>query len=47
MATLVSEELPAGSYAQRWNAVNAPSGAYFYRLQAGEYLETKKMVVLK
>jgi hypothetical protein len=47
MATLVSEELPAGSYAQRWNAVNAPSGAYFYRLQAKQYTETKTMLLLR
>jgi hypothetical protein len=45
--TLVSEELSAGTYARQWNASNIPSGIYFYRLQAGSYSETKKLVLLK
>jgi len=47
VATLVSEELGAGTYARQWNAARSASGVYFYRLQAGEFTETKKLVLLK
>jgi len=46
VAILVSEELGAGYYSVRWQA-SVPSGIYFYRLQAGEFVETKRMVLLK
>ncbi len=45
--TLVNEEKPAGNYEVTWNAVNLPSGIYFYQLQAGSFIDTKKMVLLK
>jgi hypothetical protein len=45
--TLVNNEKTAGSYQIKFNATNLPSGIYFYRLQAGDYVETKKMVLLK
>jgi len=47
VSTLVSKELTTGQYAQLWNASGLPSGVYFYRLQAGSYTETKKLVLLK
>jgi hypothetical protein len=47
VATLVDERKELGYYAVQWNASNVPSGIYFYRLQAGEFLETKKMVLLR
>jgi photosystem II stability/assembly factor-like uncharacterized protein len=47
VATIVSEEMPSGSYSRQWNAVNISSGIYFYRLQAGAYTETRKLVILK
>ena len=47
VATLVDEFLPSGSYEAEWNAVNVTSGVYFYSIKAGEYLETKKMVLMK
>ena len=47
VATLVDEFLPSGSYEAEWNAVNVTSGVYFYSIKAGEYLETKKMVLLR
>ena len=45
--TLVSEEKTAGTYELTWNAANLPSGVYFYQLSAGDYLETKKMVLIR
>jgi hypothetical protein len=47
LATLVSEELPAGNYTRQWNASNMSSGVYFYRLEAGSSLQTKKLILLK
>lgn len=46
VATLVTQELGPGYFTIRWPA-NVPSGIYFYRLQAGEYAETKKMILLR
>jgi hypothetical protein len=45
--TLVNEKKTAGTYELKWNAAKLPSGVYFYRLQAGEFVKTKKMILLK
>ena len=47
VATLVNEQKEAGSYSVQWNASNVASGVYFYRLEAGSFLQTKKLVLLK
>jgi len=47
VATLVNEVKQPGEYTVRWNAASLPSGVYFYRLQAGSFTETKKLVLLK
>jgi hypothetical protein len=47
VATLVNEVKPAGTYEVTWNARNLSSGVYFYKLQAGSYVETKKMLMIK
>jgi len=47
IATLLNEEKPAGSYEVVFNAVDLPSGVYFYRIQAGEFTETKRMILMK
>jgi uncharacterized Ntn-hydrolase superfamily protein len=44
---LVNENLSSGTYEISWLADNNPSGVYYYRLQAGDYIETKKMLLLK
>jgi hypothetical protein len=47
IGTLVNNEKPAGIYEVEFNGIDLPSGIYFYRLQAGNYFDTKKMVLLK
>jgi len=47
VATLVSKELPAGEHVREWNAKELPGGIYFYRLQAGKFTKTRKLVLLK
>jgi len=47
VAALVNEEKPAGSYEVNFNASRLSSGVYFYRLQAGSFIETKKMILLR
>jgi len=47
VAHLVDERKPTGNYTVEWNASDYASGIYFYRLQAGDFVETRKMVLLK
>jgi photosystem II stability/assembly factor-like uncharacterized protein len=47
IATLVNEEKPAGEYEVEFDAEGLPSGIYLYQLRAGNYTETKKMLLLK
>ncbi|MFZ1978748.1 MAG: T9SS type A sorting domain-containing protein [Bacteroidota bacterium] len=47
ISTIVSGDLQAGSYSRCWNAKGFSSGVYFYRLQAGTYTQTKRLVLLK
>ncbi|MBP9582674.1 MAG: T9SS type A sorting domain-containing protein [Ignavibacterium sp.] len=47
VATLVNEAKPAGSYEVNFNASKLSSGIYFYKLQAGTFLKTKKMILMK
>ncbi|MDZ7623152.1 MAG: T9SS type A sorting domain-containing protein [Ignavibacteriaceae bacterium] len=44
---LVNEEKPAGFYEVEFNASTLTSGVYFYQLKAGEFIQTKKMILLK
>lgn len=47
VATLVHEEKPPGRYAVTWDAGAAASGVYLYRLQAGRFVETRKLVLVR
>jgi len=47
VATLVNEEKPAGEYEIEFDAEGLTSGVYFYQLVAGNYVQTRKMVILK
>jgi Secretion system C-terminal sorting domain/Galactose oxidase, central domain/Kelch motif len=47
VATLVNEEEPAGNYEVEFDGSNLPSGMYIYKIQAGEFSDAKKMLLLK
>ncbi|MFQ3597685.1 MAG: T9SS type A sorting domain-containing protein [Chloroherpetonaceae bacterium] len=47
VATLVNEVKAAGAYTVPFNASNLASGVYFYKLQAGSFVQTKKMMLVK
>lgn len=47
VATLVNEEKPAGTYEVKFNANRLTSGVYFYTLTAGNFIQTKKMILLR
>jgi len=47
VVALVNEEKNPGVYEVTFNASELTSGIYFYKLQAGNYIETKKMVLAK
>ena len=50
--SLVNQNQDAGIYLTNWNAKNeqgvlVPAGMYFYTIQAGDFTQTKKMILLK
>ena len=47
VATLVNEEKPAGTYEVEWNASGLSSGVYFYRLVTDNFIEIKKMILVR
>ena len=47
VAILVAQEMSAGNHSIQWNAATMSSGVYFYRLQSGSNIETKKLILLR
>ena len=47
VAALINEEKTPGVYEVNFDATNLTSGTYLYRLQAGDYVETRKMILLR
>ncbi len=47
IATLVNKQQAAGEYSVRFNAKNLPSGVYYYKLQSANFVQTRKMILLK
>jgi hypothetical protein len=47
VSTLAKGQMNAGTYSITFNAESLPSGIYFYRIQAGNFVQTKKMILLK
>jgi hypothetical protein len=47
VAVLLDAQKEAGSYSIQFNAAQIASGVYFYRMEAGSYAETRKMLLLK
>jgi hypothetical protein len=47
VATLVNEQLAPGTYEVDWDGTNYSSGIYFYQLKTENFLQTKKLILLK
>lgn len=47
VSNIVNEKLSAGNYEADFNGSNMASGTYFYKIEAGNFVETKKMILLK
>lgn len=47
VVTLVNQEQAVGNYEVEFTASDLPSGIYFYRIEAGQFVESKKMVLMK
>ena len=47
IATLVNESLPPGSHEASFTGLGLPSGVYFYKLEAGSFRQTRKMILLR
>jgi len=47
VANLVDGVVPPGGHTVSWNAANMPTGVYFYRLESGNFTQTRKLLLVK
>ena len=47
VANLVDGVVPAGGHTVSWNAANMPTGVYFYRMESGNFTQTRKLLLVK
>ncbi|GAB4369806.1 MAG: hypothetical protein Kow0042_11690 [Calditrichia bacterium] len=47
VSVLVAEQLNAGSYRYHWDARNLATGVYYYQLKAGDFVENRKMMLIR
>jgi len=47
ISTILNKQIPAGSHEIEFTSKNLPSGVYLYRIEAGEYQEVRKMILMK
>ena len=47
VAALINNKMNPGRYKEKFNALGLSSGIYYYRIEAGEYQDVKKMILLK
>ena len=47
LKTLVNERQTAGAHSVMFDALTITSGVYFYRMKAGEFIQTRKMLLMK
>jgi hypothetical protein len=47
ITTLVNQQMQPGVYSVDWDASNYPSGVYFYKIETGDFKESKRMVLIK
>jgi hypothetical protein len=47
VATLLHATMNPGQYTVQWDGSNVPGGVYFYQLRAGQFVQTKKLILLK
>ena len=47
LKTLVNEIKPAGNYSIEFNGSNLPSGVYYYKIESGNFMQVRKMILLK
>lgn len=47
MEVLLNEKMKAGVYEMKWDASAYPSGIYFYKLETENFIQTKRMILIK